>query len=251
MKKIRVYGLIGETLSHSFSQHYFEKKFQEEGLTDAKYENFALSSLDGLLEIITRNPLLIGLNVTIPYKKQVIPYLETLDEVSGKIGAVNTIKILRSGQTMHLAGYNTDVFGFRETLVPFLKAKHNKALVLGTGGASEAVRYVLNELGIEANFVSRNPGKENEIAYDYLNREIVRNHRIIINTTPVGMYPHINLYPDIDYSGLTKDHLLYDLIYNPETTQFLERGKGAGSTIINGKKMLELQAEKSWEIWNT
>ena len=251
MKKTRVYGLIGETLSHSFSQQYFVKKFQRDKIPDAKYENFPLDSIDGLPDIITGNPLLMGLNVTIPYKKQVISYLESLDEVSGRIGAVNTIKIFRSAQNIHLTGYNTDVYGFRKTLVPSLRAKQDKALVIGTGGASEAVKYVLNELEIEVVFVSRNPSEENEVAYDYLNREIVRDHRIIINTTPVGMYPHINLCPEIDYSGLTKDHLLYDLIYNPETTLFLERGKEAGCTILNGKKMLELQAEKSWEIWNT
>ncbi len=250
MRKPRLYGLIGKPLSHSFSKRYFEEKFQRESIGDARYENFPLDSIDMLLSLLEQYPSLAGLNVTIPYKKSVVEYLDSMDEISGIVGAVNAIKILQSDTHPFLAGYNTDVHGFRESLIPHLGRAEKKALVLGTGGASEAVLYVLNDLGIEPVSVSRNPSSENQLSYDDLNPGIVRECRIIINATPVGMYPDNNRFPDIPYDGLTEDHLLYDLVYNPEVTVFLRKGREAGATAVNGRKMLELQAERSWEIWN-
>lgn len=250
MKKQRLYGLIGKSLSHSFSKHYFEEKFQKESIRDARYENFPLDSIDMLPSLLIEHPFLAGLNVTIPYKKSVVQYLDSMDKISGYIGAVNAIKINRSGNHLSLAGYNTDVYGFRNSLIPYLAGTEKKALVLGTGGASEAVLYVLKGLGIDPVSVSRDPALENHLSYADLNAGIVRECRIIVNTTPVGMYPEINRYPEIPYDGLTKKHLLFDLVYNPEVTVFLRKGKEAGATILNGRKMLELQAEKSWQIWN-
>jgi shikimate dehydrogenase len=250
LKKPRLYGLIGKPLSHSFSKKYFEEKFQREGIEDALYQNFPLDSIDMLTSLLEQHPSLAGLNVTIPYKKPVIELLDSMDEISGTIGAVNTIKIIRSGTRPFLAGYNTDVHGFRNSLVPCLRREEKKALVLGTGGASEAVVFVLYDLGIEPVLVSRNPSSEKQLSYHDLNPEIVRECRIIINATPVGMYPDINRSPDIPYDGLTGDHLLYDLVYNPEITVFLQKGRDAGATIVNGNKMLELQAERSWQVWN-
>jgi len=250
LKKPRLYGLIGKPLSHSLSRQYFEEKFQRESIVNARYENFPLDSIDMLPSLLDQHPSMAGLNVTIPYKKPVVEYLDSMDELSGIVGAVNAIKILRSDMHPFLAGYNTDVHGFRESLIPYLGRTEKKALVLGTGGASEAVLYVLNDLGIEPVSVSRNPSSGNQVSYDDLNPGIVREYRIIINATPVGMYPEIERFPDIPYDGLTEDHLLYDLVYNPEVTVFLRKGREAGATAVNGRKMFELQAERSWEIWN-
>ena len=250
MRTFRLYGLIGKPLSHSFSRKFFEEKFRRESIENARYENFPLDSIDQLPLLLDRHPSLGGLNVTIPYKKPVIEYLDSMDEISGTIGAVNTIKIIRSGTRSFLEGYNTDVHGFRESLIPHLGRSEKKALVLGTGGAAEAVIYVLNDLGIEPVSVSRNPSSDKQLSYGDLDTGIVRKYTIIINTTPVGMYPDISHYPEIPYEGLTEKHLLYDLVYNPEVTLFLQKGMEAGATVINGRKMLELQAERSWEIWN-
>jgi shikimate dehydrogenase len=250
LKNLRIYGLIGKPLSHSFSKKYFDEKFQRELIQDTIYKNFPIDSIDLLQNLLIQNPLLHGLNVTIPYKRSVLVFIDSLDEVSGKTGAVNTIKIIRSDSKILLAGYNTDVYGFRESLIPFLKVGEKKAIVLGTGGASDAVNYVLNKLGIEPVSVSRNPTLENQLSYNDLNTDIIKDCRIIINTTPVGMYPEIDGFPSIPYAALTETHLLYDLVYNPAMTLFLQKGREAGATIVNGSKMLELQAERSWEIWN-
>lgn len=250
LQKQRLYGLIGNPLSHSFSKQYFEEKFHQESILDARYENFPLDSIDRLPALLDQYASLSGLNVTIPYKKSVIQYIDTLDDLAGDIGAVNAIKIKRSGKHLVLAGYNTDVHGFRNSLVPYLLKTDKKALVLGTGGSSEAVVYVLKNLGIEPLSVSRKPSPGKQLSYEDLDTGIIREYRIIINTTPLGMYPDINRFPDIPYDGLTEDHLLYDLVYNPGVTLFLQKGREAGSTTVNGRKMLELQAERSWEIWN-
>ncbi len=250
MRKLRLFGLIGKALSHSFSKKYFEEKFQRESIEDARYENFPLDSIDQFPSLLEQHPSLRGLNVTIPFKKPVIAYLDSVDEISGDIGAVNTVKMIETGRRSFLAGYNTDVHGFRDSLVPYLGRSDKKALVLGTGGAAEAVVFVLKNLGIEPLSVSRNPSSEDQLSYNDLNPAIIRECRVIINTTPVGMYPDINGYPDIPYTGLTEKHLLYDLVYNPEVTLFLQKGRDVGAIIINGRKMLELQAERSWEIWN-
>ncbi len=217
---------------------------------DAGYENFPLDSIDMLPSLLEQYPSLAGLNVTIPFKKAVVEYLDSMDEISGVTGAVNAITIRRSKTHSFLTGYNTDVHGFRNSLLPHLGRAEKKALVLGTGGASEAVVYVLKDLGIEPESVSRNPSSDSQLSYNDLNPGIVRECRIIINATPVGMYPDINRFPDIPYDGLTEEHLLYDLVYNPKVTVFLQKGREAGATTINGRKMLELQAEQSWKIWN-
>jgi shikimate dehydrogenase len=250
LRDSKLYGLIGNPLSHSFSEQYFHEKFAKESIADSEYRNFPLESIEQLIDLVNNNPCLRGLNVTIPYKEQVVQYIDDLDDISTQLQAVNTIKITRIGNTPHYAGYNTDVYGFRESLLPCLEKTDKTAIVLGTGGASKAVCFVLEQIGIDPLMVSRNPLKDEEVSYDRLDAEMIRNSRIIINTTPVGMYPNTNDCPEIDYDSITGDHLLYDLIYNPAITRFLEHGRKAGATIINGKKMLELQAEKAWEIWN-
>ena len=240
------FGLIGRHISYSFSKAHFTKKFEQEGLPFS-YENFDIESISEFPLVIKNNPNLVGLNVTIPYKEQVIPYLDALSKHAEDIGAVNTITISPSGE---LKGYNTDIFGFRESLEPFLKPRHKKALILGTGGASKAIAYTLKELNIDYVYVSRKSNKLAKFTYQDLTDTIISSFQIIINCTPVGTYPNINDYPDIPYSGISKKHLLYDLIYNPAKTEFLRQGELKGATICNGLKMLELQAQKAWEIWN-
>ncbi len=247
---MKIFGLIGYPLGHSFSQKYFAEKFDKEDVRDCQYLNFPIENIELLSGIIDKNPELIGLNVTIPYKKQVISYLDEVDEIAQKIGAVNTIKIMYHNGTYILKGYNTDIFGFYHSLKPHLKKKHNNALILGTGGSSKAVAFVLNELGIDFMYVSRNPKQKEHISYTELCGPVLYNFQIIINTTPLGMYPNIGSCPDIPYDYITKDHILFDLVYNPEETIFLKKGKEKGSVTINGLSMLNLQAEKSWEIWN-
>lgn len=241
---MKLYGLIGFPLEHSFSKKYFSQKFLAEEIKTL-YENFPLKEIKEFPNLLsTQN--LSGLNVTIPYKQEVIPFLDKLSQEAAEIGAVNTIQV-KDGL---LIGNNTDCHGFEQSLLPFLKPHHTKALVLGTGGASKAVVYVLNKLGIEWKYVSRNQ-VENGLTYDTLNSAIIKEHLLIINTSPLGMYPHMETCPNIDYSAIGKDHLLYDLVYNPEETLFLKKGKEQGATIKNGLEMLYLQAEKAWEIWNS
>lgn len=259
MKK---YGLIGYPLGHSFSKDYFTKKFEREGLTDCVYEIFPLPNLSGFEDLIRSEPDLCGLNVTIPHKIGVMFYLTEIDEAAKAIDAVNCIKVVNarpaasffsgevSSMNVKLIGYNTDAYGFEKSLSPLLKSNHTKALVLGTGGASRAVTYVLQKLHIEYILVSRRSvGKQ--LKYADLNQEIIESHPLIINTSPVGMAPHIDECPDIPYEYLSSQHLLYDLIYNPEKTEFLKRGEAKGAAIKNGMEMLQLQAEKAWEIWNS
>ncbi|AWX43350.1 Shikimate dehydrogenase [Flagellimonas maritima] len=244
-KKENRYGLLGKNISYSFSQGYFVQKFKDLKLENHSYENFDIPHISELKKLLNQNDLK-GLNVTIPYKEQVIPHLNDLDSTARKIGAVNTIKFTSKG----LKGYNTDFYGFKKSIEPYLKKHHNKALILGTGGASKAIRYVLEELGIAHSYVSRTKMK-NQFLYSELNEDIVKNHRIIINCTPLGTYPKIDEKPSIPYTDITGQHLLFDLIYNPKKTAFLREGEAKGAEICNGLKMLELQAEKAWEIWNS
>lgn len=244
---MRRFGLIGKSLKHSFSKMYFEEKFKKDGITDCSYELFELDDISGLMEFIARNNLS-GLNVTIPYKEAVLIFLDKTDEKARLIGAVNTIKVVNDKGKILLEGFNTDYLGFMKSLEG-LEIKGKKALILGTGGAAKAVAFALQTLGIDYMLVSRNP-KEKQTGYDDLNEETVGNHQIIINATPLGMFPNVNSYPEIPYEFITSRHLLYDLVYNPEETVFLRRGKERGAKTINGRKMFELQAELSWKIWN-
>lgn len=241
------YGLIGKTLSHSFSKKYFEDKFRKENIS-AAYENYELNEISQIEKIFSVQPNLCGLNVTIPYKEIIIPFLDEIDETAKKIGAVNTIKI--DPVTKKTKGFNTDYYGFKQSIKPFLESQHQRALILGTGGASKAVKFVLHELGISTIYVTRNPTNEVALAYNDVDKNILQTHLLIINTTPLGMYPNENEKPAIDYHLLTNQHLLFDLIYNPTETLFLKEGKKRSTQTINGLSMLKLQAEKAWKIWN-
>lgn len=243
---MRRYGLIGYPLSHSFSQKYFTDKFQREGITDCVYENFPLGSIDEFAALIQQRPNLHGLNVTIPYKEKVIPFLTAQSEVVKAIGACNCIKIEHG----RLTGYNTDVVGFENSLRPLLQPHHTKALVLGTGGAAKAVHYVLNKLGIAFFEVSRTPSTARQISYQQIDESVIRDHPVIINTSPLGMYPNIDECPPLPYQALTSQHYLFDLVYNPAKTLFLQKGEEQGAATKNGHDMLIIQAEESWRIWN-
>ncbi len=246
---MRKFGLIGYPLSHSFSKRYFTDKFSREGITDVVYENYPLENIREFPELIRSVPELEGLNVTIPYKEKVIPFLNDLSGEAKVIQAVNTIKIRRTGG-IRLTGYNTDVWGFETSLRPLLKPWHTFALILGTGGAAKAIEYVLKKLGIEVWFVSRHPWGDRAIRYNELTGQMLQKIKLIVNTTPLGMYPQTNLCPDIPYRFLTSEHLLYDLVYNPEETLFMKLGKERKATVVNGLQMLEQQAQRAWEIWN-
>src|SRR5215210_3197227 len=244
---MRRFGLIGFPLSHSFSPAYFAEKFDSEGHSDCSYEAFPIKSIEELTSLLSDNPEIEGLNVTIPYKKIVVPYLENYLEVVEATGACNCIKI-RNGK---LTGYNTDVIGFERSLLPNLTDAHNKALILGTGGAASAVEFVLKKSGIEFLFVSRkSQAGKSILAYDQISKEILNEHKLIINTTPLGMYPDVEERPEISYDYLTKNHYLYDLVYNPQQTLFLKKGAAKGAITKNGADMLIIQAEESWKIWN-
>ena len=247
MKK---YGLIGYPLTHSFSKRFFTEKFETEKI-DSTYENFEIDSIQKFPEIIKNNPEVIGLNVTIPYKEQVIQFLDDLNDSAKEIGAVNTVKIIRSESGIKLKGFNTDTFGFEKSIKPLLKDYHKKALILGTGGASKALKYVLNKLGVEYISASIEELKENEIRYEEIDEKMMAERLLIINATPLGTYPKTEAYPSIPYEFITEKHLLFDLVYNPEETQFMAKGKAKGATVKNGYEMLLGQALKSYEIWNT
>lgn len=244
MKENR-YGLLGKDISYSFSQNYFTQKFKDAGLWEYSYENFDIPDITNFENIIAQKNLK-GMNVTIPYKEQVIPFLDNVDAMATQIGAVNTIKFSKDG----LKGFNTDAYGFKKSMEPHLKSHHNKALILGTGGASKAIRFVLEELGIAHTYVSRTK-KEGQFTYQELNEEVIEDHKLIVNCTPLGTFPAIEEKPPIPYAYLGNKHFLFDLIYNPDRTAFLTMGHEKGASICNGLKMLQLQAEKSWEIWNS
>ena len=244
---MRRFGLIGRNISYSFSQNYFSIKFKDENISDATYENFDIENENQIKTDILSNKTISGLNVTIPYKEAIIPYLDSLDKKAKKIGAVNTVKISKNGKTK---GYNTDCYGFKKTLKPHLKKHHKKALILGTGGASKAIAFVLKSLDIKFHFVSRTASNKADFTYNNLTEAHVNDHQIIINCSPVGTFPEVENAPDIPYNGITNKHILYDLIYNPSETTFLKNGKDKGAKIINGYDMLVFQAEKAWKIWN-
>jgi len=247
---MKIYGLIGKKLEHSFSPNFFQQKFKHENIKDANYQLYPLQSIQKFNLLIQNNPNLSGLNITIPYKTDIIHYLDKITSAAKEIGAVNTIKFESSPKRLRLVGYNTDYMGFIESLKPYLKPYHSKALVLGTGGSSKAVQYALKQLNINFLMVSRNPIHQNQIDYSMLTKDLVAEYKIIINTTPVGMFPDTDQKPDIPYSFLTRKHLLYDLIYNPEKTLFLQEGEKKSCQIKNGLEMLQIQAEYSWKIWN-
>jgi shikimate dehydrogenase len=245
----RRFGLIGYPLSHSFSRKFFSDKFSAESI-DAEYLNYEINNIDLLPEIITSDPDLEGLNVTIPYKEQVISLLDKVDDAAAEIKAVNTIKIIRNGDRFSLEGFNTDIIGFRDSIKPLLQKYHHKALILGSGGASKAIIRVLTDLGLETIIVSRNPQYKGEISYTDLDEDVLENYKVIVNTSPIGTFPKIEGCPAIPFEYINEQHLLYDLVYNPSETEFLKQGKIRGASIKNGLEMLHLQALASWEIWN-
>lgn len=242
----RRFGLLGRNINYSFSKGYFTEKFSDEIFRGNSYENFDISEISHFRELVKNNPDLNGLNVTIPYKEQVIPFLDELSKKAALIGAVNTIKFTKKGK---LKGYNTDYYGFKKSLKPLLESHHKKALILGTGGASKGVAFALDELNIPYIFVSRE-AKENIIDYNLINATTFDNFQIIINCTPVGTSPNIEACPDLPYAFFTEKHIAYDLIYNPAETQFLKNAKEKGAIVKNGYDMLIFQAEKAWKIWN-
>jgi len=242
---MRKFGLIGHPLSHSFSKQYFEDKFQKESLSNCSYSLFDIEKIDEIIKLRQSEPSLSGLNVTIPYKQSVIPFLDVVSEQAKEVGAVNTIKI-KDGKWI---GYNSDIYGFYKTLLPLLKQENNAALILGTGGASLAVKYVLKSLKIPYYMVSRNE-EEGCLTYDQINKSILLSYNILINTTPLGMFPHALAMPEIPFHFVNQAHIFYDLIYNPQLTMFLRKAQEKGCIVKNGLEMLQLQAEKSWDIWN-
>ena len=243
------YGLIGYPLGHSFSKNFFNEKFHSENI-DAEYVNFEIPTIEDFNKIIKANPTLCGLNVTSPYKEQVIGYLDELDKDAAAIGAVNVIKIERIKGKTRLTGFNSDVMGFTQSIESLLEPHHKKALILGTGGASKAINYGLHKLGLETKFVSRSKRNENTITYDDITPEIMEEYKVIVNCTPTGMYPKADECPNIPYDLLTPEHLLYDLLYNPDTTLFMKNGSDRGAIVKNGLEMLLLQAFGAWDIWN-
>lgn len=238
------YGLIGKNIDYSFSKSYFNSKFHNETIP-AKYINYDIDDVEEIKQIVNNSIDLAGLNVTIPYKQAVIPFLDEIDSQAERIGAVNTIKI----ENKKLIGYNTDVFGFTKSIFPLIAPNHEAALILGTGGAAKAIRHALVSMGYQINFVSRDKNN-GDFTYDELTEEVIKSHQLIVNCTPLGTHPEVNQYPPIPFEFINETHLLYDLIYNPSITSFLAQGNERGAQIINGEQMLIAQAEKAWEIWN-
>lgn len=246
MEDNKKFGLIGKNIAYSFSKKYFTEKFSSDLFDDFTYENFDIESINDFPEILKNNPDLKGLNVTIPYKEAIMPFLDTLSDKAFKIGAVNVIRFTKKG---NLKGYNSDWYGFKQSLEPLLQPHHKRALILGTGGAAKAVAFALEQLGIFYTFVSREP-TENAIDYDRINVTTFDNFQIIINCTPLGTSPNVKEFPPIPYQFFTDKHIAFDLIYNPEESQFLKKAKKKGAVIKNGYEMLVFQAEKAWKIWN-
>lgn len=246
---MRKFGLIGYPLGHSFSKKYFTEKFIGENISDSVYENYPLESLSSFPDLIRNNPELCGLNVTIPYKTDIISFIDDCEPAIEDIGAVNVLKITRSKGRTRISGYNSDVKGISDSVSPYITKKVTSALVLGTGGSSKAVKYTLRKLGLNVTLVSR-IRKHETICYDDITDNMLRETSLIVNTTPLGMFPDTGSSPELNYNILNKNHILFDLVYNPEFTAFLIRGQERGCTIITGLKMLRSQAERSWEIWN-
>ncbi len=247
MKKnnMRKYGLIGKNIDYSFSKAYFSKKFEKYNI-DASYVNFDIDDISKIKEIIKKEKDLCGLNVTIPYKQSVVDFLDNIDDNAKSIGAVNTIKF----DNGKLIGYNTDAYGFIKSLFPLLEKQHQKALVLGSGGASKAVCSGLKSFDIDYRIVSRSAKNDLQITYDQLDKDIIESHKLIVNCTPLGTHPNIHESPNIPYEYIGNKHFLFDLVYNPKVTTFLAQGSNQGAKICNGYDMLRFQAEKAWEIWN-
>jgi len=241
------YGLIGYPLGHSFSKRFFTEKFENEQI-NAFYESYPIDNIQKLTKLIASVELS-GLNVTIPYKEQVIPFLDELDKDAAEIGAVNVIKFIRSNNTLTLKGFNTDAIGFENSIRPLLKPHHSKALILGTGGASKAIKFVLQKLGLETVYVSRTP-TIGQLTYGELNEMILSDFTVVVNASPVGTFPNVDNCPAIPYQFLTDKHLLYDVVYNPAETLFLKKGREQGAVGLNGEQMLVEQALAAWEIWN-
>lgn len=261
---MKLFGLIGYPLTHSFSKKYFTEKFEKLGLTDHQYELFPLENINEFPKLIADNPGLVGLNVTVPYKESVIPFLNELDETAKAVGAVNTIYLTPStpsplrgtpptlGGEFKLVGYNTDIMGFAQSVKPLLHPHHERALILGTGGAAKAVAYVLKGLGIQYYFVSRDKKSLiNSLTYAELNEAVFNACKLVVNTTPVGMYPNVDEAPALPYQYFTSQHLAYDLVYNPAETKFMQLAAQQGAHVVNGLNMLHFQAEAAWKIWNS
>ena len=246
---MRKFGLIGYPLGHSFSKIYFTEKFHNEHINDCSYDLFPIETISHLPVLIQTEPELSGLNVTIPYKSEVMAFLDSISPEAEEIGAVNVIKIDRHQKKTFLSGYNSDVTGFRDSLRPYLRSEIKNAIILGSGGSSKAVCYVLTRMGMDLTIVSREK-KPGTITYSDLVPELLSNTYLIVNTTPLGMFPNVESQPDINYELLGKKHILFDLVYNPGVTVFLRKGRERGSTVISGLQMLHLQAEKAWDIWN-
>jgi shikimate dehydrogenase len=244
---MKVYGLIGYPLGHSFSQKYFTEKFKQLGIENCRYEVFSLENINDLPELLKAQADLCGFNITIPHKQNIIPFLSSTNHLPAAINACNCVKI-NNGE---LIGYNTDVIGFELSLWQLLKPHHTKALILGNGGAAEAVKFVLNKLGIGFKVVSRQLHNGSHLTYQEINEKVIAEHSLIINTTPLGTYPKVDECPDIPYELLSLQHYLFDLVYNPEKTLFLQKGEQQGASIKNGYDMLVIQAEESWKIWNS
>ena len=244
---MKTYGLIGYPLGHSFSRGYFTDFFSREGI-DATYKNFELPHIEALAEVLQAEGTLQGFNVTIPYKQQMFAFLDELSDAARAIGAVNVVKVTRHNEGLHLKGYNTDYIGFTDSIRPHLKPHHTHALILGTGGASKAVDYALRQLGLKTQYVSRT-AREGLITYEELTPELMAQYTVIVNTTPLGMHPKVDECPPLDYALLTPQHLLYDVVYNPAKTLFLQRGEEAGAATCNGMDMLIGQAKAAWRIW--
>ena len=246
---MRKFGLIGFPLTHSFSKKYFTEKFEKQQILDCKYDLYSIADAKEMIDLIEREPALCGLNVTIPHKLNVISFLNEIDSSAKEIGAVNCIAINQNEGAAFLKGYNTDVYGFEESLKPLLETQHQKALIFGNGGAAQAVKYVLKQLNIPYLVVVRNPSP-GAILYSAITKEILADYKLLINTTPLGMLPNLESFPPIPYQFLDQSHLVYDLVYNPDETAFLSKAKEQGAKIKNGLEMLYLQAERSWYIWN-
>lgn len=247
---MKLYGLIGYPLSHSFSAEYFTAKFEKQQLSCCRYELLPLPDLSGFPVLIASHPDLAGLNVTIPHKMAVLPYLDELDPVARETGSVNTIRLLRSPGRLILHGYNTDAEGFDHSISGLLQPGDDRALILGTGGGAQAAARVLRKKGLGCIFVSRNKQDEDCLTYGLITEEIMRQCRVIVNATPAGMLPHIRSFPPLPYEHISKDHLLFDMVYNPGETIFLKKGKEKGARVKNGLEMLVVQAERSWQIWS-
>ena len=243
------YGLIGYPLGHSFSRNFFADKFSSENI-QAQYLNFEIPDIKDIKDILAQQTELHGFNVTIPYKQQIIPYLNSISKEAAAIGAVNVVKVIRKGDKIQLKGYNSDVIGFTNSIQPLLQPHHKKALILGTGGASKAIHYALTEkMGLETLFVSRTK-KPGMITYEEITPETIKEYEVIVNCSPVGMYPHVDECPALPYEAMSSSNLLYDLVYNPDRTRFMQMGEAHGAVVKNGLEMLILQAIASWEFWH-